>query len=159
MENFVLDHLWESFNWEEITEEEKQKVQEDWQKAKQIKKQIKSNQQTQQKYAKFLSLVFLHFFDDEYVLNYLVGILPELSTEIKTLEVIFDFVMQDYTLSDYIHKLKQSRLNLTKQELDLIVYLISKEKIGKKEFWEKLWDKKGQLVAEVKKELLKIWQK
>jgi len=158
MENFELDHLGEGLVWQEATEEEKQKVQEDWKKAAKVRKQIKNNQKKQYKYANFLSLIFSNFFDDKQVLNYLSEILPSLNKKIKSLEIIFNFLLQDYTLSEYLSRLKDANIDLTDKDKDLIIYLISKEKIGKKEFWSNLWDKKQQLIAEVKKELSEIWQ-
>ena len=158
MENFELDNLGEWFVWQEATEEEKQKVQEDGKKAAQIRKQIKNNQKKQYKYANFLSLIFSNFFDDKHVLNYLSEILPSINKKIKSLEIIFNFLLQDCTLSEYISKLKDSNLDLTDKDKDLIIYLISKEQIGKKEFWSNLWEKKQQLISEVKKELSEIWQ-
>ena len=158
MENFELDHLGEGLVWQEATEEEKQKVQEDWKKAAKVRKQIKNNQKKQYKYANFLSLIFSNFFDDKQVLNYLSEILPSLNKKIKGLEIIFNFLLQDCTLSEYLSRLKDANIDLTDKDKDLIIYLISKEKIGKKEFWSNLWDKKQQLIAEVKKELSEIWQ-
>jgi len=165
MENLDIWQLSEWFWSQEISEEDKKRVQEDAKKASQVRKQIKSQQKKKTEYAVFIALIFSTFSDDKEILNYLMEILPNLDTEFVKIKSIFEPILNqehNYSLSDYVNSLKRYWRELSNKDVNLVMHLIKKKLIWNEEFWDKLDKdkaKKNQLLEEIKMELSKIWQK
>lgn len=166
MENIEIWQLSEWFWSQEISEEDKKRVQEDAKKAAQVKKQIKNKQKKYSEYANFISLVLSRFSDDKFVISYLYDSLGNLDKEFTKIKNIFEPIIltqkYGYSLSDYISFLKEYWKSLSDKDVSLVMYLINKKLIWNEWFWKKLdkdENKKKQLLEEIKMELLKIWQK
>jgi len=132
--------LWALQEWvwqgAEVSEEEKQKVAEQWAAARQAHWQVVASQVKNQKFALFLSKVLKRYFSNEKILELLFFLLHDLEKNETDIKNIFTpFVEWNWfqKVWDYVEYVKNNNL---KQHKYLILEIIEFEKLG----WDILWD-------------------
>ncbi len=132
--------LWAISEWvwtgKEVSEKDKQKVQEDGKKAKQAAQAVKKNQSHNHDVALFLSKILKRYYNNDKIISVLFAMIKDIDAYINELYTIFfPFInwKKIENISDYIEYLKEN--NVDKDYINLIILIIEEERIG----WEKLW--------------------
>ena len=132
--------LWAISEWvwtgKEVSEKDKQKVQEDSKKAKQAAQAVKKNQSHNHDVALFLSKILKRYYNNDKIISVLFAMIKDIDAYINELYTIFfPFInwKKIENISDYIEYLKEN--NVDKDYINLIILIIEEERIG----WEKLW--------------------
>lgn len=156
-------NLWvmdEQNNWKEVSEKDKQKVQEDSKKAKQVKKQIKDTQIKWKEIALFLSKVLWRYYDNWFIINIIHNFLTNIEKEYNHLVIIFSPFLDNNNkfkkTNDYIRYIKDNIKSLNSNHIELIVAIVEFEKLWWKEFWNILKKKEydyNEFTKELKLEL------
>ena len=134
-ENLDFGSLAEWVSWWEVTEEEKQKVAEDWKAAAQAHKQVKQSQIKNAEFALLLSKILKRYYSNEKIIEFLYSLLHDLDKNEDYIKKVFlPFVDGEgfSSIWDFIDYLRE---NLTELNPEFIFEVIKFEKIG----WEKLW--------------------
>ena len=132
--------LWTISEWvwngKEVSEKDKQKVQEDSKKAKQAAQAVKKNQSHNHDIALFLSKILKRYYNNDKIISILFAMIKDIDTYIdKLYKIFFPFITwkKIENISDYIEYLKENAIE--KDYIDLIILVVEEEKI----WWEKLW--------------------
>ena len=157
---WALSEQWESGG--EVSEEEKKKVQEDSKKAKQVKKQIQTQQIKAKKLADFLSKVLRRYFENEELIVLLYNYLHELDKREQDLYTIFwPFINWEnfQKVSDFVDYLKEKEI--PSEYTNLLLKLIEAEKLWGEQLWSNLKDEDSEIsyedfMKQLEQELLKM---
>jgi len=165
-----LTWLEQWLNWQEVSKEKEKKVQEDWKKSQQVKRQIQAYQCKWAKLAKILTKILQRYFDDWKIIHWISSFLDRISKTWEELFKIFDTIFSPFIdwnipneISDYIHyiqNLKSKIWQFSNDEAEMVFRLIEKEQVWWKTFWELLKSGKwgidyNSFKLEIKKELTK----
>jgi len=134
-ENLDFGSLAEWVSWWEVTEEEKQKVAEDWKSATQAHKQVKQSQIKNTQFAFLLSQILKRYYLNEKIVVFLYSLLHDLEKNENYIKTVFLPFLENnrfdsiWEFVDYLKK-KLSEINP-----EAIFEIIEFEKV----WWEKLW--------------------
>ena len=134
-ENLDFGSLAEWISWWEVTEEEKQKVTEDWKAAAQAHKQVKQSQIKNADFALLLSKILKRYYSNQEIIGFLYSLLHDLEKNEEYIKIIFLPFLENNGFSsiwDFVDYLKK---NLTEIDPKAIFEIIEFEKI----WWDRLW--------------------
>jgi len=127
------------WTWKEVSEKDRQKVQEDGKKAQQAAQAVKKNQKHNHDIALFLSKVLKRYYNNDDIVSVLFAMIKNIDEYINHLYIIFSPFLNNKTIkniSDYIDYLKEN--NISKEYINLIILVMEEEKIWWNKFWKSL---------------------